>query len=364
MSKTPEPTTSPWARQADSAVHGYGLYAAKDIPKGTRVIEYVGEKISKAESDRRDEIRRAKQEEGGDGCVYLFELNKRYDIDGDVTWNTARLINHSCDPNCETEYAKGGIWITALRDIAEGEELNYDYGFDWENYEEHRCLCGAPTCCGYILKKEQRWRVRRVEAQARAEKTGEEVSDKKSHYWHPLNPMGEFAWGDLLRLKARLTTGEGAGRTLAVAESLTAGQIQARIGLVSGASTFFRGGLTAYTIDAKVAELGINRAEAEACNAVSETVAEQMAKGVATKFGSTVGVGTTGYAEADPAHGAKHPYAYWAIAQKGPGRSWQVKTSRVTGRGLSRAAMQAKVTDKVIAALVKTLKCRPRESRK
>jgi uncharacterized protein len=358
MSKaTPAPTTSPWARPADSAVHGYGLYAAKDIPKGTRVIEYVGEKISKEESDRRDEQRRARQEEGSDGCVYLFELNKRYDIDGDVTWNTARLINHSCDPNCETEYAKGGIWISALRDIAAGEELNYDYGFDWENYQEHVCLCGAPTCCGYILKKEQRWRVRRAQAQARAEQTGEAVSDKKSHYRHAPNPMGEFAWGDLLRLKARLTT--GAGRTLAVAESLTAGQIQARIGLISGASTFFQGGLTAYTIDAKVAELGVDRAAAEACNAVSPAVAEQMAIGVAQKFGATVGVATTGYAEPDPAHGAKHPAAHWAIAQKGPGRQWTVKLGKVNGRGLSRVAMQAKVVDKVIAALVKVLKRAP-----
>lgn len=361
--KNPKPTTSPWARKADSAVHGYGLYAAKDIPAGTKVIEYVGEKITKAESDRRDEVRRARQEKGGDGCVYLFELNKRYDLDGDVEWNTARLINHSCDPNCDTDYVDGGIWISAVRNIAAGEELNYDYGFDWENYEEHPCRCGAPTCCGFILKKEFRWRVRRAQAQAKAEKKGEEASNKKSHYRHPINPMGEFDWGDLMRLKARLTTGAGAGRTLAVAESLTAGQIQSRIGLISGASNFFRGGITAYTIDAKVSQLGVNRKLAEDCNAVSPKVAEQMAKGAATKLGAGIGVATTGYAEPDSANGIKHPFAFWAIAQKGSGRKWSYMTGKVSGKGLSRVAMQAKVADKVIAAMVKTLKSPPRESR-
>ncbi len=361
---TLEPTTSPWVRQADSAVHGYGLYASQDIPKGTRVIEYVGEKITKAESDRRDEVRRARQDGGDDGCVYLFILNKRYDINGDVSWNTARLINHSCDPSCETEYADGGIWISSIRDIAEGEELSYDYGFDWENWEEHPCLCGAPTCCGYIIDKTQRWRVRRELARRAGEKSGEDISEKKSDYKHPLNPMGEFSWGDLLRLKARLTTGAGTGRTLAVAESLTAGQLQARIGLVSGASRFFQGGITTYTIDAKVAELGVDRELAETTNAVSAEVAEQMAQGVVSKMGATIGVATTGYAEPDPEHGAKHPHAYWAIAQKGARGGWEVKTGKVNGRGLSRVKMQAKVVDKVIAALVKALKIRSRGSRK
>ncbi|GAB5560159.1 MAG: hypothetical protein SynsKO_18060 [Synoicihabitans sp.] len=365
MSKqTPAPTTSPWARMADSAVHGYGLYASKDIPKGTQVIEYVGEKITKAESDRRDEARRARQDAGDDGCVYLFILNKRYDIDGDVPWNTARLINHSCDPNCETEYADGGIWISSTRDIAAGEELSYDYGFDWENWEEHPCLCGAPTCCGYIIDKTQRWRVRRELARRKAEKTGEEISEKKSDYKHPLNPMGEFDWGDLLRLKARLTTGAGAGRTLAIAESLTAGQLQARIGLVSGASKFFKGGITAYTIAAKVAELGVEEELAETTNGVSVEVATQMAEGIALKLGASIGIATTGYAEADPEHGAKQPYAFWAIAQRGLRGNWEFKTGRVGGKGLSRVKMQAKVVDKVIAAAVKSLKIPARGSRK
>ncbi len=162
MSKpTPPATTSPWVRRGLSGIHGSGLYAIKPIPAGTRIIEYVGERITKREADRRDDLRRAKIEEGGDACVYIFELNKRHDIDGDVPWNTARLINHSCKPNCEPEVLRGHIWIMATRDIATGEELGYDYGFDYENWQEHPCRCGVPDCFGYIVRRNQRWRVRR-----------------------------------------------------------------------------------------------------------------------------------------------------------------------------------------------------------
>lgn len=353
--KTPAPTKSPWVRRAGSEVHGWGLYASKDIPKGTRVIEYVGDKITKAESDRRDEARRARQDTGDDGCVYLFELNKRYDIDGDVSWNTARLINHSCEPNCETEYAKGGIWISASRDIAAGEELNYDYGFDWDSFDEHPCRCGAPTCCGFIVKKGQRWRVRREMARRAAEKKGEEISEKKWKYRTPVNPMAKVRWGDLMRLKARLLANPRRPHTLAVAESLTSGQVQARIGLISGASQFFHGGITAYSIDAKVKQLGVDRAQAEACNAVSEETALQMARGVAAAMETTIGVATTGYAGANSEQGVKHPYAHWALAIKGPRGRWQTHTGMVKGKGLSRVAMEAKVADKVLAALVKAL---------
>ncbi len=158
----PAPTTSEWVRVAASPVHGTGIYAAKDIPAETRIIEYVGERITKAESNRRDEARLARQQEGADGCVYLFEVNKRYDLDGDVSWNTARLINHSCEPNCETENVRGHIWITALRDIQAGEELSYDYGFDWENWRDHPCRCGSPKCFGWIVHRDQRKKVARI----------------------------------------------------------------------------------------------------------------------------------------------------------------------------------------------------------
>ena len=150
-----------------SAIHGRGVIASKDIPSGTRIIEYEGERITKAVSERRDEERAARAAKGGDGCVYIFEINKRHDLDGHMSWNTARLINHSCEPNCESEKVRGRIWITARRDIAKGEELTFDYGFDVENWKEHPCLCGTKRCVGYIVAKSHRWRLRKKLAKAR-----------------------------------------------------------------------------------------------------------------------------------------------------------------------------------------------------
>ena len=155
-------TTSPYIVVRKSMIHSRGVFARKDIPAGTRIIEYVGEKITKAESDRRAEgpLNRYKKNQNC-GAVYLFELNKRYDIDGDVPYNTARFINHSCDPNCETEVVRGHIWITALQDIQRGEELTYNYGYDYEAHEEHPCYCGKERCVGYILAEEHWSRLKR-----------------------------------------------------------------------------------------------------------------------------------------------------------------------------------------------------------
>ncbi len=83
-------------------------------------------------------------------------MNKKFDIDGNVSWNPARLINHSCDPNCETEGDDDHIWIEAMRDIKKGEELSYDYCFDVDDYEEHPCKCGSKNCCGFIVDEKKR----------------------------------------------------------------------------------------------------------------------------------------------------------------------------------------------------------------
>lgn len=163
----PAPTTSPWILVRNSAIHGRGVYARGPIPSGTRVIEYQGERITKAESLRREERRLAKIARGEDGCVYIFDLNKRHDIDGSAVWNTARLINHSCEPNCRSEILRGRIWIIATRDIAEGEELTFDYGYAYAECRNHPCLCGKKSCPGFIVAKAQRWRLRR---KLRAEK--------------------------------------------------------------------------------------------------------------------------------------------------------------------------------------------------
>ncbi|HRZ40301.1 MAG TPA: TrmH family RNA methyltransferase [Candidatus Omnitrophota bacterium] len=155
MSKVLKRTTSPYVRVEDSGIHGMGVFARKRIPAGVEIIEYVGEKITKAESERRAEIPlNQHKKDRTKGAVYIFTLNARYDIDGNVPYNTARLINHSCSPNCEAVLSSGHIWITALRDIQQGEELTYNYGYDLDSYEDHPCRCGAENCVGYILAEE------------------------------------------------------------------------------------------------------------------------------------------------------------------------------------------------------------------
>lgn len=157
-----KPTTTPWAKVRRSPIHGRGLYATKTIPRDTRIIAYEGERITKAESDRREVRRLEQQQRGRDGCVYVFQLNKRHDIDGSMAWNTARLINHSCTPNCRTEIIRGRIWIIAKREIAEGEEITFDYRYGYDSWRDHPCRCGTERCVGYIVAAEYRWRVRKI----------------------------------------------------------------------------------------------------------------------------------------------------------------------------------------------------------
>ena len=102
-------------RVRPSRIAGQGLFAAQAILKGTRIIQYIGEKISSRERARR--LRLAA------GNAYIFHLTYRYAVDGQTLDNTARYINHSCDPNCEVEKTSDTIWIVAVRDIAAGEEL-------------------------------------------------------------------------------------------------------------------------------------------------------------------------------------------------------------------------------------------------
>lgn len=134
-----------------SRIHGTGVFARADIPAETRVIEYVGERISKAESQRRREA----------GNFFVFIVTDEFDIDGAVEQNVARFINHSCAPNCEARQEEEHIWIIALRDIRAGEELTFNYGYDLQDYEEHPCVCGVPNCVGYMVAEEHFEDVRR-----------------------------------------------------------------------------------------------------------------------------------------------------------------------------------------------------------
>lgn len=167
-----KPTTSEWIIVKESKIHNKGIFASQDIKKGTKIIEYVGELVTKKESDdiSDSEVELSKSNPQELGAVYIFTLNKNYDINGNVPYNTARLINHSCDPNCESDIINGKIWIKAKRDIKKGDELGYDYGYDIENYEDHICKCGSKNCIGYIvnsdywinLRKKLRWKKKKI----------------------------------------------------------------------------------------------------------------------------------------------------------------------------------------------------------
>ena len=148
---TPARKPSKWVEVGGSGIHQNGLFAKRDIPKKTRLIEYFGEKVPKREAQRRGYEQDEKGRPTGDGTVYIFNLNSRYDLDGAIPDNDAKYINHSCDPNAYVEVKKNHIWIHALRDIKKGEEITYDYNFDVEHYEEYPCRCGSANCVGYIV---------------------------------------------------------------------------------------------------------------------------------------------------------------------------------------------------------------------
>lgn len=140
--------------------------------------------------------------------------------------------------------------------------------------------------------------------------------------------------------------------TLAAAESLTCGRVQARVGAISGASEFFLGGITAYSLEQKVRHLGVDRAGARRVNSVSADVAEQMARGVCELFGSDLGVATTGYAEPSVADGVAEPFAWWAVAHRRRGRFVAVRHGRVECPGARRIDAQTIVADAVLAELI------------
>ena len=135
--------------------NGMGLYASKDIIKGTRIIDYLGKIITKKKSQESSKFDNSKP-------IYLFDLNSKYDLDGDVPWNTARLINHSCLNNCEYTGKGLKLWVVAIKSIKKGEELTCDYGFGFDkNYRDFPCKCRAKTCCGFIVREGSRWRIKK-----------------------------------------------------------------------------------------------------------------------------------------------------------------------------------------------------------
>lgn len=145
------------------------------------------------------------------------------------------------------------------------------------------------------------------------------------------------------------------GVKLAVAESVTCGKLQALVASVSGASAYFEGGLTAYSLAQKVRLLGVNRAHAKAHRCVSQRVAEEMAAGVCKAYRVPLGVATTGFAEASPKEGVAEPFAWWAVCDRRRGRS--VRISGVCElAGFDRESAQQAVAEVALSALVEHLR--------
>jgi SET domain-containing protein len=146
--------TRPWHIVKPSTLHGTGVYAARKIPAGTRIIEYTGKRITSEQADAMHPVN-----PDDPFHTFFFATSSGKVIDGGNRGSDARWINHSCEPNCEAEENEAGtrVHIVALRDIARGEELFYDYGLVMEGRitaklkQQYRCLCGKPSCRGTML---------------------------------------------------------------------------------------------------------------------------------------------------------------------------------------------------------------------
>ena len=145
-------TAEPLIEVRASPLHGLGVFALRRIPRGTRVIEYLGERISHEEADRRYEHKSA-----DDNHTFLFIADDTTVIDAGVDGNEARFVNHACDPNCESVIEHARVFLDAIRTIAPGEELTYDYQIQREADDPpdidvvFACRCGKPRCRGTMM---------------------------------------------------------------------------------------------------------------------------------------------------------------------------------------------------------------------
>ena len=159
MSSQPQPAkggppiaSSPLIEVRNSPVHGRGVFAVQPIKKGTRILEYLGDRVSHEAADKRYE-----DHDENDNHTFLFIVDKKTVIDAGVGGNDARFINHQCEGNCESVIENRRVFIDAVRDIEPGQELGYDYEIGREkddppNVDEiYACRCGSPKCRGTML---------------------------------------------------------------------------------------------------------------------------------------------------------------------------------------------------------------------
>jgi len=148
-----------------SPIHAIGVYTTAPIRRGSRVLEYGGERISREEADRRYD---------GASRTYLYGLEDgRTVIDGE---GLGAYLNHSCDPNCEVDEIKGRVWLFAIRDIAVGEELVWDYNL-YDDEEPAPCTCGSAKCRGTMYSPE--WAAKMRRKRARQKKKPETAGNGK-----------------------------------------------------------------------------------------------------------------------------------------------------------------------------------------
>jgi len=175
---------SPLIRVRRSKIHGTGVFAKKAIRKSARITQYVGEHISHAEADRRYE-----NKAHDDNHTFLFTLDARTVIDGGSGGSSARFINHSCDPNCETVIDKKRVFVEAVRAIREGEEICYDYMIERDKSDSpdidviFACRCGSKNCRGTMLlppKKVRRKKKAAKKTVAKKKAAKKKAAQKKS----------------------------------------------------------------------------------------------------------------------------------------------------------------------------------------
>ncbi len=162
----PPIVNSPLIEVRNSPVHGRGVFAVAPIKKGTRIIEYLGDRVSHRAADDRYE-----DHDVNDNHTFLFIVDRHTVIDAAVGGNDARFINHQCEGNCESVIQHRRVFIVAARDIAAGDELGYDYEIgrdkdDPPNVDEiYACRCGSPKCRGTML-----WPARKPSAPKKAKR--------------------------------------------------------------------------------------------------------------------------------------------------------------------------------------------------
>ena len=159
----PSTTQAAWperdlVRVQASPIHGTGAFAKGPLARGTRIIQYKGQRFPKSELA-------AQAEGGGRQLTYVLNLDAEHAIDGAVGGNEARFVNHSCAPNCEIYIFDGVPWLYAMQDLPEGAELTFDYqlrsttgvrlsaGLSRELFP---CRCGAPSCRGTLVARPAR----------------------------------------------------------------------------------------------------------------------------------------------------------------------------------------------------------------